>query len=356
MLRQLTSHRHGPMAHSNVSIRRSDHGLSVLMLRPLAQAIRNLGDDPAVRLERLGVGADTSVDAYVSATAVDEALDAMARARGDSSFGVTLALAAGIIPFGFFGHLTWAVPTLGDGLSRVVQFFALLSARTSVQLVVSERVATVTQRTVPSAQRGTILTEFFLATLVLRARAATGKNPRIRAVRFMHAPVDTATYDAHFQAPITFSAAADEIEIEASDLALPLLKADPTAAAVLEQQGLRMLAALTPVAPFVESVRATILRGLRSPDRSLARLARELSLSERTLQRRLEEHGTSHRDLADDVRREVACHLLARESKSSVEVAYELGFATPRAFHKAFVRWTGMTPGAFRHGHAERGR
>ena len=66
-------------------------------------------------------------------------------------------------------------------------------------------------------------------------------------------------------------------------------------------------------------------------------------MGERTLQRRLRDHGTSHRQIVDDVRRRLAEQLLVRDDTSILEVAYEVGFARLQAFYRAFGRWTGRS-------------
>jgi AraC-like DNA-binding protein len=80
----------------------------------------------------------------------------------------------------------------------------------------------------------------------------------------------------------------------------------------------------------------------------LSELARRLGMSGRTLQRRLVEEGTTYRAVIDEVRRGWAEQLLGEARASSGEVAALLGFADVPAFHRAFVRWTGMTPASFR--------
>jgi AraC-like DNA-binding protein len=69
-----------------------------------------------------------------------------------------------------------------------------------------------------------------------------------------------------------------------------------------------------------------------------------LGLSGRTLQRKLHELGTSHNDLVDQTRHELATRYLREKRMAFCEVAYLLGFS----FHRAFKRWTGVTPREFR--------
>ena len=79
-----------------------------------------------------------------------------------------------------------------------------------------------------------------------------------------------------------------------------------------------------------------------------AAIAADLGLPPRTLQRRLASDGTSFGSLLEEVRRELALRLLSEPRTSVAEVAFALGFADQTAFHRAFVRWTGSTPGEHR--------
>ncbi len=68
----------------------------------------------------------------------------------------------------------------------------------------------------------------------------------------------------------------------------------------------------------------------------------------RTLQRRLARAGTSFEALCDDARRTAAETYLRDTTLSISEVTYLLGYSEPAAFHRAFKRWHGKTPLAFR--------
>jgi AraC-like DNA-binding protein len=68
----------------------------------------------------------------------------------------------------------------------------------------------------------------------------------------------------------------------------------------------------------------------------------------RNLQLKLKEEGTSFRILLDEVRKQIAIGYLKDGSESICEIALLLGFADQSAFHHAFKRWTGKTPGEYR--------
>lgn len=71
-------------------------------------------------------------------------------------------------------------------------------------------------------------------------------------------------------------------------------------------------------------------------------------MSTRSLQRRLLKFGLTYSQLIDEVRLETACRLLARTETSLAKIAYDLGYADPANFTRAFQRWTGQKPSAFR--------
>lgn len=81
---------------------------------------------------------------------------------------------------------------------------------------------------------------------------------------------------------------------------------------------------------------------------SFEELTRLLNMSARTLRRRLEKEGTSYQRIKDNARRDVAITLLSREGRTVSEVAEQVGFSDPSAFHRSFKKWTGQPPGSYR--------
>ena len=80
-------------------------------------------------------------------------------------------------------------------------------------------------------------------------------------------------------------------------------------------------------------------------------IAQALHVSNRTLQRKLKNEGTSFMDLLQDTRLQLARKYLSHPNRSIVETAYMLGFSEPSTFSRAFKRWTGVAPADFRDSH-----
>ena len=95
---------------------------------------------------------------------------------------------------------------------------------------------------------------------------------------------------------------------------------------------------------FRELLRSALLAGRPS----LPKIGLALGLHPRTLQRRLRAEGTSYRELLNEVRLELACLQLTEDHSSIARIAERLGYGATAAFTKAFHRWAGVPPSAYR--------
>ncbi|WP_439101245.1 helix-turn-helix domain-containing protein [Congregibacter sp.] len=98
---------------------------------------------------------------------------------------------------------------------------------------------------------------------------------------------------------------------------------------------------------FIDAVIDSIKQNVMN-DVSAASVAKSLSLSKRTLERRLAEHGTTFRKVLDKVRYELALEYLGYSNYTLAEVGYLTGFTQHNSFLRAFKRWRGETPGEYR--------
>jgi len=132
----------------------------------------------------------------------------------------------------------------------------------------------------------------------------------------------------------------------ASELALPLVTADPVALELAREQCERELASLVD-ASVPSRVRGALSARVDTAP-SLDEIAKELRMSPRTLKRKLAEHGTTYSAIRDDLRRQRALLLLDNRALSIGDIAARLGYSELPNFTRAFRKWTGMTPQAYR--------
>jgi AraC-like DNA-binding protein len=191
--------------------------------------------------------------------------------------------------------------------------------------------------------------EALLTSVMKLAQRALGSEEAPLGVAFQHArPRDIAEHIRIFRCPVQFEWPANELSFAATWLSVPLATADANLCAVLDRHLSDLLARMPSSQAFSHDVRRRLWRAYRSGVVRLPRLAKSLGVSERTLQRRLHDEGTSLQELAESVRYELSLTLLRDLRLSLSEIAQRLGYASQAAFSRAFRRWRGVSPAAHR--------
>lgn len=311
------------------------------------------GVDPARLMQDAGFdpGWLTDPDARMPLAVEERLWDEAAECAGDPLFG--LHAAAAIRP-GAFDVLDYAVrtaPDLRSALQRLARYNRLVHDLASFDLVPAGDALRVVHRfDDPSAQPCRQAADFTLASLVVVASQIGGRPVQALAVEFRHpAPADAEAYRQLFGVAPRFAAPANALVLAGEVLDRPVPAADPGLSRIVTAHAEQLLAQ-HPQAPasVAAAVRRRIAEGLADGPLTLGQMARDLHLSARSLQRRLDAEGTRFAELVDEVRRELALRYVADERLALGEVAYLLGFAEPSPFHRAFRRWTGTTPAAAR--------
>lgn len=151
-----------------------------------------------------------------------------------------------------------------------------------------------------------------------------------------------------FGCPIRFGAPRDVLVFKASDLDRPFPGHNAELMEILTPALDEALGRFQPHSSFSDQVKVVLKRGLASGRPDVSAVARDLGTSERTLQRRITEEGTSFRGLVQDARQEMGHKLLADPAADIAEVACLLGFHDITSFYRAFRGWEGVTPQVWR--------
>ena len=194
--------------------------------------------------------------------------------------------------------------------------------------------------------------EFTLGSLAVIGRQLGGGPFVPTSVAFCHAaPQSTGEHTRLFGVSPRFSAPANVFEVAAADLDRPLPAADPRLWRIIERHAEALLAARPdPTESLAARVARDVTNTLGEGPPTLADVARRLHMSERSLQRHLRDEGVRFDALVEGLRRDLALSYLADRKMAIAEVAFLLGYSEPSAFHRAFKRWTGTTPGELRGG------
>jgi AraC-like DNA-binding protein len=288
-------------------------------------------------------------EARIPHTAAVNLWDAAKQLTGDTCIGIHVAEA---IRPGIFGALEYALrtsATLGNGLERLCRYHHVYHDVAEVALAVRRDRAVLSHRLPLPGGAPRAVAEFILTGWLVIARQATGSACTPAEVRFpFPEPPDTSEYQRVFRAPLRFKHERSELVWPRHVLDLPMLAADPMLQPIVEGQVRAALQNLPSAESAIDAVRGVLSRELCDGEPTLEHVASRLHMSVRTLHRRLEDEGASFRRVLADARRELAERHLSDSRLAVGDIAFLLGFSEPSAFRRAFKRWTGQHPAAFR--------
>jgi AraC-like DNA-binding protein len=241
-----------------------------------------------------------------------------------------------------------ASPTLREALLHVTRYYGLLvrhaqwvlQPRGEDGLTLLEHVAKVPVGTMPAQLR-----ELSVANIIARIRAWSGRPPL--EAWLSHAPFGPAEeYRRVLGCETRFNQPRSGVLFDDTLLDAPGARSDPKLESLLQAHADVLLARAPADASLAQQVRGAIIAELRAGEPDVERIARRLATSARSLQRRLQEEGTSFRAVVDATRLELAELYLGDDNLSIADVSYLLGYSEAPAFIRAFKRWTGRTPSA----------
>lgn len=259
-------------------------------------------------------------------------------AQVDARFSIqSLADTVATESFGLPGYLAESSATVAEALRISVRFHGLLEDAGEAQF---ERAGELVRKPPRDHSPWPVReAEHILASYVVLARRWTGSELRPREVWFTHAaPTDAAVLERFFGCPLRFERPLNLVVFRPEDLGRPLERAD----AVLHHHLLSVAEARLserPRAPaLLEDLRTFVDERLGAGDLSIGAAAKQLRLSRRTLQRRLQAHGLEYQTLVDSRRRARAQALLG-EGLPLTAVAEAIGFADASTLRRAMSRW-----------------
>ncbi|MDV7143862.1 AraC family transcriptional regulator [Tropicimonas sp. TH_r6] len=204
----------------------------------------------------------------------------------------------------------------------------------------------------PGAEIAPVGIEETFANLTMGFRkAAPGREFALEVQVSFSPPPHRALYDEIFRAPVRFNAGRNAIRLNPAWLEENTLAPQPYAFGLFSRHADTLLAELEGGETTRARVEALILPELHKGSISMDAVARDLGMSRQTLYRRLKDENATFAEVHDDLRQNMARGYLTARKISVTEVAYLLGFSEASSFVRAFKRWTGQSPAAFRQAH-----
>jgi AraC-like DNA-binding protein len=327
---------------------------SVQVIRPFARYLARLGLDCEGLLGRHGLSTamlqerDLRVPHREAMALMREAI----AVSGDPAIAIRAARCDEPGDFDVVEYAAANCASVGEALKLAARFMALWHDGIVMELDVVPPLATLRVRAIGDLPREPAGIEFLFASLLTYGSRSVGHPTRPLRVDLAHPCPDglrdTGIYEEAFR-EVRFGCDEHAMWINSAALDLPHRAPDRSLLQILTHHADGLLRQLSSRPHgFAERARAVIAETLLAGNSGAEQVARRLAVSLRTLHRRLAEEGTSHGDLVDDVRRTQAMLHLSSNRFSIGEISFLLGFAHPNGFHKAFKRWTRMTPAQYR--------
>lgn len=283
----------------------------------------------------------------VSAAAYGRMWLAIAETLDDEFFGL---MARPMRPGGFtlLSHCVLHAADLDAALRRALRFLNLVLDEPRGELRIRDGLARIELRENGQPRSAFAYRTYWLVLHGLNCWLTRRRLP-IRNVDFRcTAPARCEDYRLFFGAPVHFGRPFSSLAFDQSFLKLPVTRDEAALKVFLRGAPANLLVRYA----HDEGLTAAIRRRLRALPASdwpnVDGMARQLRMPASTLRHRLRWEGHSYRSIRDELRRGLAVQKLSRGKWSIGDLASDLGFAEPSAFHRAFRKWFGSTPAAYR--------
>jgi len=310
---------------------------------------RNLNADELLA----NVGLSSSLlhvpEARVSAKHYGALWRAIAAALDDEFFGQD-SRRMKVGTFAMLCHSVLSCKTLGHAVDRSLRFYALILDDISGS---AERDANeariVLHEHAPGVSQRVFAHELLLMLLYGLSCWLVGRRIPILRTEFSYAePAHSAEYRLMYCADLRFNRPHTLLAFEASYLDLPVVQNERSAKEFLRTAPESILLKYKNGSSLTARVRRRLRQFLPGTVPDFEELAQQMSITPATMRRRLHEEGESYQSIKDQLRRDLAISYLSHSRRSVMDIALELGFSERSAFHRAFRKWTGASPGEFR--------
>jgi AraC-like DNA-binding protein len=330
---------------------RSEPGtIAICFVAAALQSVRARGLDAEGLLRKVGLspGLLQSSQTRVSAKHYGALWRLVALTLDDEFFGQdSRRMKAG--SFAMICHSVLNCRTLGQAIDRSLRFYALILDDIYGKLHRDGAEASITLHEGGAGPQRVFAHEVLLMLLHGVACWLVGRRIPIKRAQFSYdEPAHSSEYRLMYSTSIGFRTPHTAIIFDAAYLALPIVQNERTVKEFLRNAPENILLKYKNGSSLGARIRRRLRQSLPGDLPEFEALAEEMNMTPATLRRRLHEEGTFYQSIKDQLRRDLAIGYLSHSKRSAMDIGLELGFSERSAFHRAFKKWTGASPGEFR--------
>ena len=334
----------------------SNHGtpsihVSITLLSQMFLYMKSLGIDIDEFLQSIGVKPQRvkSVDDHIPVETYLFIQEEAVKRTGDDCFGLHMGEFAEAGSWSILGYMMMNCENLGEAFAKAGRYSRIIGNLIEATAVFQFNKVKFIFFTPPHAP---VMTrhcyESTLSSSVRMLRSLSGKEIDPVQVGFPYPePRNRAEYDRVFQCPVLFDQKETFMVLETKIAKIPVLLSNPALLEHFEAYAQEFIAKMEHTDEYTRAVTRIVLAHLDDVDLSIKKVAGEMAVSVRTLQKRLEEEGVVFSELLRSIREKLAKQYLT-ENYTVEQITYMLGFSEPSVFRKAFKKWIGVTPKEYR--------
>jgi AraC-like DNA-binding protein len=322
--------------------------VSLLWVRGLLQAASLQGIEESEVLKNAGLDHDC-LNTCSERISLDDTLAlwrSVEQLSADPLFGFHMGQSLKPVHFQLLAFTMLSSPTLGHAIEKILKYQRLISDGGRFTLISQDisKTALVYTPTVNDFSYHQI--DAVLVAVLSFARWLLGRDIKPLGLSFSHSEHGgLEQYQAFFGCELKLSQAHNSILFSSQLMQEALPGFDQSLATVHEQMADNQLQRL-----IEPDIIARVQERLLASHEGISRdeIALQMAMSGRSLQRKLQEQGSSFQKLHDEFRHHAALKLLANKDLSLLDISLQLGFSESSTFYRAFKRWQDLTPGEYR--------
>jgi AraC-like DNA-binding protein len=267
----------------------------------------------------------------------------------DPLLGIRHGQRLNISSHGFVGFAAMAADNLGQALSLAIRYARTRTLLADIRFHKENDSAVIQiNRLASMPDTFSFVVENIISSFIAVARFLLGQQEELSAVIKLTYPPqgNPSEYEQLFGVPVLFNQPYNQICLPEFLLESPVSTANAISRGLAETECEKLLAQLNHGQDLVTQIRYRLEKMQAFP--TLPVMAKTLNSSPRTINRQLAQLNTSYQHTIDEARREKAIALLDQSSISIEQISISLGYNDPSNFGRAFRRWLGQSPRAYR--------
>ncbi|MNW45273.1 HTH-type transcriptional regulator VirS [compost metagenome] len=326
-------------------------GFAVSMVYPLRKAIarKGLSFEYLCQLAEFDIHLLSDVEARIRESELERLNLAAAKYAEDENFGLHQGQLTDLADLGILGYVMMHSERILDALQAYQRYHVILCSGYNLEWEEqgNDLVLRICRpHSLPISRY--CLDDMVSSVYHLLLRMSQRPVPLRELQLTYSAPEDLSAYISLFGIEPKFGGKEAYFRMDREVLQFPMMYSDPRLLKSFEAIAEEIKTKLVRGKSWSDQLREWMLTCLPGFFPTLQQSAEAFAMSPRSLQLKLSEEGTTYQQLSASIRMEMAKAYLKHQEYSSSDIAYLLHYSEPSAFHNAFKKWTGFTPGQYR--------